>query len=302
MLGQLAAVFLEVVAPVFAIVALGYLAGPRLAIEARSLSRTAYWVFVPAFTFDVISRTGVPFGRAGRIAAFIVATHAVFAALGWAIARLLGRSREVTAAYVMLAVFGNVGNYGLALLRFRLGDEALLPATIYYVVSTVLSFTTCVAVASAVRGGGGAAALSVLKTPSLHAALAAVTVSALGLELPLPVARTAGLLGGAMIPTMLFTLGLQLAATGIVRPTADVLASAGLRLFVAPAVAAIAAVPFGLAGVDRAACILQAAMPAAVLVAIISSEYDVAPPFVMATVFYSTLASLPVLTVLLAIV
>jgi predicted permease len=226
----------------------------------------------------------------------------VFAAIGWGTARLLRRPREMAAAYVMLAVFGNVGNYGLALLRFRLGDEALLPATIYFVVSTVLSFTASVAVASAVRGGGAAAALSVLKTPSLHAALLAVAISTLGIELPVLVARTTGLLGGAMIPTMLFTLGLQLATSGIARPSVDVLASCGLRLFAAPAIAAVAVVPFGLAGVDRAACILQAAMPAAVLVAIISNEYDIAPPFVMATVFYSTLASLPVLTVLLALV
>ena len=42
-------------------------------------------------------------------------------------------------------------------------------------------------------------------------------------------------------------------------------------------------------------------MPAAVLVAIISAEHQVAPAFVTATVFFSTVLSLPVLTLLLAI-
>ena len=65
--------------------------------------------------------------------------------------------------------------------------------------------------------------------------------------------------------------------------------------------AALLVAPLGLAGVDRATCILQAAMPAAVLVAIISAEHRVAPAFVTATVFFSTVLSLPVLTLLLAL-
>ena len=296
----LLSVFLDVVAPVFAVVGLGYLAGPRLALEARTLSRTAYWVFVPAFTFSVISRAEVPLGRGLRIALFVLATHAVFALLGWGVARLLRRPREVTAAYVMLAVFGNVGNYGLALLQFRLGAEALLPATLYFVVSLLVSFTVCVGIAAAVRGGKARAILSVLRTPALLAAVPAVLVSATQLRLPLLVTRTAGLLGDAMIPTMLLALGLQLAEARALRPSRDVLVATALRLAVSPAVAAVLAVPFGLTGADRAACVLQAAMPAAVLVAIISGEYGVAPGFVTATVFFSTLLSLPVLTLLLA--
>jgi predicted permease len=42
-------------------------------------------------------------------------------------------------------------------------------------------------------------------------------------------------------------------------------------------------------------------MPAAVLVAIISAEYGVEPSFVMSSILISTVLSLPVLTVLLAI-
>jgi predicted permease len=302
MLGQLASVFVDVVAPVFAIVAAGYLLGPRLHLDARTLSRVAYHVFVPAFTFHVISRAEVPLARAGRMALYVAATHVVFGLVAWAVARLLGRSREVAAAYVMLSVFGNVGNFGLALLQFRLGADALVPATIYFVVSVLVSFVVCVGVAAGVRGSGLAAVASVFRTPAILAAAPAFALSAAGVELPLVLSRTVGLAADAMIPTMLLGLGLQLAETGGLRPTRDVAVACGLRLVVAPAVAALLVVPFGLTGVDRATCILQAAMPAAVLVAIISSEYRIAPGFVMATVFYSTLGSLPVLTLLLALV
>ena len=299
---ELLSIFLDVVAPVFAIVAIGYLVGPRLGLDARTLSRAAYHVFVPAFTFDVISRSRVPLASAGRMAAYAVVTHLAFGALAFVLARLLRRSREVTAAYVMLAVFGNVGNFGLALVTFRLGDAALAPATIYFVVILLTSFVVCVGVAAWTRGGGLSAVSSVFRTPALVVAVPAAFVSAAQVELPLAVSRTVGLLGGAMIPVMLFVLGVQLPHTRMLRPTADVGVVSLLRLVGAPALAFVLAAPFGLAGLERATGILQAGMPPAILVAIIATEYDVAPAFVTAAVLLSTVLSLPTLTVLLALV
>ncbi|HEY6098197.1 MAG TPA: AEC family transporter, partial [Anaeromyxobacter sp.] len=143
MAAELLSVFVEVVAPVFAIVALGWALGPRLGLDAKTLSRAAYYVFVPAFTFDVISRSRVPLASAGRMAAYAVVTHVAFGAIAFALARLLGRSRKVIAAWVMLSVFGNVGNFGLALIQFRLGAAALAPATIYFIVILLTSFVVC---------------------------------------------------------------------------------------------------------------------------------------------------------------
>jgi len=299
---QLLTVFLDVVAPVFAIVGIGWALGPRLGLDARTLSRSAYYVFVPAFTFDVISRSEVPLASAGRMGAYAVLTHLSFGALAFALARLLRRSRKVTAAWVMLSVFGNVGNFGLALITFRLGEAALAPATIYFIVILLTSFVVCVGIAAWTRGGGLSAVASVFRTPALLVAVPAFLVSGAHVELPLLVSRTVGLLGAAMIPTMLFVLGVQLAETRALRPSRDVAIVAGLRLVVAPAVAWALAAPFGLTGLERASGILQAGMPAAILVAIIATEHDVEPAFVTTAVLVSTVLALPTLTVLLSIV
>ena len=172
-------------------------------------------------------------------------------------------------------MFGNVGNFGLALITFRLGDAALAPATIYFIVILLTSFVVCVGVAAWTRGGGLSAIVSVFRTPALLVAVPAALVSAARVELPLFVSRTVGLLGGAMIPTMLFVLGVQLAETKALRPTVG----RRRRLRAAPRrrarrrLASLAA-PFGLSGLERASGILQAGMPAAILVAIIATEYD----------------------------
>ncbi len=299
---QLLSVFFDVVAPVFAIVALGWALGPRLGLDAKTLSRSAYYVFVPSFTFDVISRSQVPLASTGRIAVYAVVTHLAFAAIAFLVARLLRRSREVTAAYVMLSVFGNVGNFGLALITFRLGDAALAPATIYFVVILLTSFVVCVGAAAWTRGGGLSAIASVFRTPALVVAVPALLVSAGGVEMPLFVSRTVHLLGGAMIPSMLFVLGVQLSEAKVLRPGWDAVFVSGIRLAAAPAVAWLLAAPFGVSGLERAAGILQAGMPPAILVAIIATEYDIEPRFVTAAVLFSTVLSLPTLTVLIALV
>jgi len=127
-------------------------------------------------------------------------------------------------------------------------------------------------------------------------------VSDSGVELPLVLTRIVGLLADAMIPMMLMTLGLQLSEVRKLRISGDVIIATGLRLLVAPAVATVVAIPFGLSHVEYATGILQAGMPAAVLVSIIAIEHDVVPEFVTTTVFFSTLLSLLTLTVLLTLI
>ena len=298
---ELFSVFLNVILPVFAIVALGYLLGGRLELQARTLTRVAYYVFVPAFIFQAISRSQVPLDSALKMICFIVAAHLLVAAIAGVFGKLLGRSKEMVAAFVMIAVFGNVGNYGLALIRFRLGESALVPATLYFVAIVITSFVVCVGAAGWARGGSKGAVWGVLKTPALWATPPALLVSAGGVTVPLMLSRMIGLLAEAMIPVMLFALGLQLLEQRRVVLSSDVLLASGIRLLLAPAIAFAVSIPFGLNQIETAAGILQAGMPAAILVAIIAKENDIVPGFVTSAVVISTLASLVTLTLLMVV-
>ena len=294
-------VFINVILPVFGIVALGFLLGNRLELQARTLTRVAYYVFVPAFIFQAISRSEVDFDSALKMLLFITASHVLAALIAGGIGRALGKSREMIAAFVMIASFGNVGNYGLAVIRFRLGDVAVGPATIYFVAITISAFIICVGAAGWARGGGRGAIWGVLKTPALWATIPALAVSAGGLTVPLMCWRMISLLADAMIPVMLFALGLQLLEQRRISVTADVLLASGVRLLLAPALAFVVALPFGLAQIQSVSGILQAGMPTAILVAIIAKENDIVPGFVTSVVVFSTLMSLITLTLLMVI-
>ena len=91
--GGLFFVFLNVVSPVFILVIIGYFIGPRLNVEARSLSRTAYYVLVPAFVFNIISEAKIEAELALQMVSFFAA-QIVVTSLGFLVGMVLGRTKK----------------------------------------------------------------------------------------------------------------------------------------------------------------------------------------------------------------
>jgi malate permease and related proteins len=302
MLSQILSIFLNVVSPVFTLVLLGYFLGPRLQLQYRTLSRTAYYLLIPAFVFHVLSTVQIDLRTAGRMVASISLIYLATGLIGWLVARLLGYGREMAVAFLMTGIFGNVGNYGLALTAFRLGNRAMESATVYMVAVNAVAFSVCVLAASWVHHGGFGALKRLLKTPGVVALAPALFFSFTGTPPPLILDRVSGLLGDAMIPMMLLILGLQLREAGRLEWGVAALAASGVRLLAGPAIA-FALIPlFGLSGIEASAGVLQASMPAAVLTAIIAVENDVVPIFVTSVVFATTLLSLISLTIVMALI
>ena len=301
-IGGIFLVFLNVVTPVFILVVIGYFVGPRLKIEARSLSRTAYFVFIPAFVFNIISEAKIDSGLTLQMLSFIFVAQIAVALLGFLVGKALRQSREITAAFVLIATFGNVGNFGLPLIVFRLGETARTFATVYFVATVFISFVICVGVASWARNGGVTAVFSVFKTPALIALIPALVFNIADVEVPIFLSRLSGLLGQAMIPVMLISLGVQMGEVPKIKINFNVFAASTVRLIGGPVLALLIVPYFGLEGLERSTGILQAAMPAAVLASIIALEYKLLPEFVTTTVLFSTLYSILTLTVILTFI
>ncbi|MEZ4865367.1 MAG: AEC family transporter [Caldilineaceae bacterium] len=299
---QLFPIFLNILAPVFVLVLIGYVVGPRLQMEARTLSRFAYFIIMPAFTFNIFSVAEIPFTLALHMAAFIVVVTIGTVLSAWLIARLLRCSPEMTAAYVLAAAFGNVGNFGLPIVQFRFGEAALVAASFYFLVLSFFGFVVGVTAATWHKGSGLSAVGAAFKTPAVVAVLPAFLFNWFDIPVPLFVGRAVGLLAGALIPVMLVTLGVQLAGMGIPRLTRDVMVASITRLLVGPALALGLATFFTLPPLERGAGIVQASMPVAVLAALIALEHQLLPDFVTTVALFSTLASAITLTVVLTLV
>lgn len=299
---QILSIFIDIVSPVFFLVFLGYFVGPRLAIDARTLSRTAYFILVPCFVFNTLSQMDIQLSAAGQMIAYMVFVHVLVALSAFIIAKLLKCSKEFTAAFVIIATFGNVGNLGLSLIEFRFGQAAEVSATIYFMTVVLAAFVICVGTASWTKGTGWSAVLSVFKTPALIAMVPAIFFYGTDITPPLFLSRITGLLGRAMIPIMLLTLGVQLSEIKKIRISYKVVAASSIRLILAPMIALGMTVFFSLSSIEIKSGILQAGMPVAVLGSIIAIEYDVVPEFVTTAVLFSTFFSLFTLTLLLYLV
>lgn len=302
MLLQLARIFFDVITPVFGLVLAGYLLGKPLQLEARTLSRYAYYLLVPSFMFSVLSTAELEASLLYRMMGFILLVQLLVTLLGFIVARLMGHRGKMVGAYMLLAVFANVGNFGLPIIEFHLGKAAILPATVYFLIIVVVSFVIGVSAANYTTGGSLKAILEVFKTPALIGALIGILVNITNIPVPIMFQRMTSLLGGAMVPTMLVTLGVQLTNTKRIAIDRDIIAATAVRLVGGAGLALLLVGFFGLNGLERGAGIFQAAMPAAVLCTIIAMEYDLVPEFVTKTVLFSTIASIFTLTLLLAIV
>ncbi len=304
MLSQILPIFVNVITPVFALVLIGYFIGPRLDIQAKSLSRLAYFVLIPAFIFLTFVNADLGDSVVTRMIIFMIMVELVLAASAYLIGKLLGKSNEMIAAYILIITFGNVGNFGLPLIEFRLGGDAIFPATVYFLVIVTIAFIIGVSAASSQSKQASLISplIAVLKTPSTLAFLAALPFNLLGIRIPLFSERLLDLPARAMVPIMLIALGVQLAENKDFSINTDVVIGSLLRLAVAPAVAFLLVGFFSLDGIARGAGIIQSGMPAAVLCSIIAMEHNLMPKFVTKVVLFSTIASVVTLTVLLALV
>jgi len=299
MVADLIRIFFDVIMPVFGIVMMGYLLGGRLALQAQTLTRAAYYVFVPAFIFQAMSSSQIRLDNAAKMVVFIVVAHILAALAAGGIGRMLGHTPEMIAAYIMVAVSGNVGNLGLALIQFRLGEDAIPSATLYYVTLSITIFVICVGAAGWAKRGKGGVLGGLLRTPAIWAAAAGLFISNSGFVLPLMLSRMFGLLADAMIPVMLFSLGIQLLEQKHINLSRDVFLASSFRLMFTPLLAGVVAIPFGFGKLEFASGIIQSGMPTAIMAAIIAKEHEIAPEFVTSVVLLTVLLSLVTLPIIM---
>ena len=297
----LAAILVNDILPVFVVAGVGFLLARYVKADVKTLSRTTFNAFAPCLVFHLLVTSSLGANDFGRMIVYAVSVIALVGLVGRLAAIPLRLDRQALAAFLIVVMFSNSGNFGLSAILFAFGREALTHASIYFVTNAVLMYTVGVFLASAGRAPVRQALAGVLRVPAVYGVLLAAIVMATGITLPPAVMRPVSLLADASIPVMLVVLGMQLERGRWPARPAAVLTAVLLVLVACPLIGTALASLVGLAGVARQAAIAQAAMPAAVVNTIIALEYDVEPSFVTAVVFVSTLASPLTVTLVFAL-
>jgi len=200
----------------------------------------------------------------------------------------------------MIVMFSNTGNYGLPVVRFAFGPQALTDATVFFMAGSVLTYVA----ASFFAGGNDSRVAGALeriwKMPSLYGVAAALLVLAAGWHVPDGVLRPVEMLSDSALPVMILILGMQLERAVWPAKPGAVLLAVGLSLLVTPLVALGLAAVLGITGPARQAAVVLSSMPVAVMTTILALEFEMAPEFATSAVFVSTLLSPLTLTPLIA--
>lgn len=293
------ATFANNLLPILLIGGAGFLIGKTLSIEARSLGRVVFYVFSPILVFSLLLHTELNSAEILTIIGYAVANALVVGLLALLFGRLLNFDRPVLMAIIITAAFGNTGNYGLPLVSFAFGEEALAFATIYFVVNSVLFNTAGVLIASLGHMDFRTALTGLFKVPAVYGVLLAALLNYFRVVLPVPVERTIDLAASGSIPVMIILLGLELSRVEWSHSFRALGLSTGLRLLAGPLIGFLLAIPFGLQGAARRAGVIEASMPAAVTNTILATEYGLDSSLVTAMVFVGTILSPLTLTPLL---
>ena len=296
----LLSIFLSDILPIFLIAGAGYLLTQRLGVSPSTLAHVVFYVLLPCFAFRLLINSAAIGLEVGKMALLAVLVAFAMAAIGALVALVLRLSRGETTALLLVVMFSNGGNYGLPVVSFAFGEQALAYGTVFFLTGSVLTNTVGAFVAASGRRSPRQALMSVVRMPALYGVAAAIATLAFDLRVPAAVFRPVTMLSDAALPLMILVLGMQLArATTPARP-ALVLIAVGVSLVVAPLVALALTSLLSVNGPARQAVVMLSSMPVAVATTILAVEFDSAPDFVMAAVFLSTLLSPLTLTPLIA--
>jgi len=287
--------------PIFVVASVGFLLARRLHVDVKGLSRITFNALAPCLVFNLLVTSQVSAGEFGRIIAFTILFVAAIGTVARLVAIPFRLDRPALAAFLIVVMFSNAGNYGLSVVLFAFGRDVVARAAVYFVTSALLMYTFGSVLASSGRVGVKAALRGLLRVPALWGLVAAAVVIWTSVTLPTAIARPVELLSAAAIPSMLLVLGMQFEKGAWPERPGLVAAAAVLALVVSPILGFLLARVLGLEGVARQAVIVESAMPSAVITSILALELDVAPAFVTSVVVVTTLVSPVTVSLLIAL-
>jgi malonate transporter and related proteins len=264
---------LSLIAPLFSLIALGFVIGRARYLAAgadRILAEFAFKVAMPALLFRATSTfEPLPSSPLSLLAVYFGASLTVWVLASLATTTLLRRPGPDAPVVAMGSCFGNTVMLGIPLALIVFGEAAATPAAIIVAVETPLLWVLATMHAQwSLRGRAGISlaalrdvAVEILRNPIVLSIILGILWRTTGLTMHEGIDSIIALLGQAAVPAALTALGLTLANFRI-KGEAGTLATIGIaKLFLFPALVFVFALFADLPPIWAAVALLFAAMP-----------------------------------------
>ena len=304
---------LHVVAPVFGIAALGFLASRLGLMKPAGVEGMVGFVFnfaIPVLLLRSMAGLEMPEDiRWSFLVAFYAGSLTVWA-MGISVARLaFHRALDQGAIYGMGAAFSNTVMMGIPVVLTAFGPEATLPLFLIISFHSALFMPLTAGLIQWSRGRGVSwgdrireVVRALAQNPIVLGLALGTVLNLTGVVLPGPLDRTLELLGTAAVPCALFTMGAAVAGyplTGDLHPSA---ALAVLKLVVHPLVVwTVGRWLLHLDGLWLSVAVVMAAMPSGINVYLFGARYEAAAGVAARTVLLTSLFSVATLSTLLVL-
>jgi len=276
---------IEVVFPVFAIIALGYLLARFTHLDTKTLSELVVNITSPCLVYVSIAKREIVAAdwlvMGGAAAAIIFGTAVLM--------ELYQRAAAIRSRGLFLpAMFMNSGNMALPFSLLAFGAPGFDMAIIFYVTVALLHYSIGVFIA---KGRGGFQ--EIFRLPLIYAALAGLVSSLFRVQLPSFLFTPVEMLANVAIPLMILALGIQLHSLRV-RSVRHAVAGVSIRMGGGFLIAVLFVLLFGIGGLSRKVIFLDSLMPPAVFNVVLAQKYAADPDAVASAIVIGTLLSVVV--------
>ena len=220
-----------IILPVFGMVVLGYLYGRKKRPSMATVNHLSINVMAPALVFSALAAKDFNLAESGGLILASIGVVLGSGLLAWPFVRALDVQWRT---FLPPMMFNNCGNMGLPLAVLAFGEPGFVAMVAMFTISNLLHFTLGAWMIDHHARFGG-----LLRNPMVWSTIAGFAFAIVHPPLPDVVAVTIKLVGDALIPMMLLSLGVRLTAIrwadakigvigGIVCPTTGLLAAAAL--------------------------------------------------------------------------
>ena len=144
-----------------------------------------FYALSPCLIFNLLTTSRLNGLELGQMSLFAISLVLGIGLLTWLISLPLHLEPEVRSGLLLTVMFSNAGNLGLPMVLFAYGQNALAHASIFFVVTSTLSYSLGVFIACNGRGFRGSLR-SMATVPSVYAVIIAGLALMAGVSVPRP--------------------------------------------------------------------------------------------------------------------
>jgi malonate transporter len=298
---------LEVVLPVFVLIALGYAAARRGWVTEEGLKGMTLFVFSlasPALLFSGGTRPHE--GGSGAAVALLTGSLIVYALAVLGGRRFAGMTLAEAGLFALACVFGNSVMMGVPIIVAAYGQPGVPPMLAILALQTMVLLGVATVVTEVGLNAAApwrrvlvATAQGILRNPVVLAVILALVWSTLGLPVPAVLRRILDLLGASAPPLALFCLGGSLAGIAAAAAWRETLSIALVKLAALPLLVWGLAVAMRLTPIETAVAVTMSAMPTGANAFILARRYATGTDRSGTAVVFTTAVSVLTLSALI---